>query len=254
MPILNGLRLFQFPRQDTFTIEKLCTLFRLPETIVSDNVSYFTSQEFEAFLKQNGIRHPTSSAYHPSLNDLAENAVKVVKHGFRKVKEGSVESRIAKVLFTYCTIPHSTTERAPVELLFGRIPRFTLDLLLPNAVSAAEEKQSQQKRAHDQKARDRTLVEGQTVFVRNFPMGDSCVPAQIVKQAGPLSFEVKLENGRMVKRHQDHIRSRLVNSSKNSSSDMMGQDSDSNLDFFPPSFGSHTENWSGQPSFTQCVT
>ena len=114
-----------------------------------------------------------------------------------------------------------------------------MDLLLPSAASAVEEKQSQLKRAHDHKAHDCTLVEGQTVFVQNFPMGDSWIPAQIVKQAGPLSFIVKLENGRMVKRHQDHIRSRLVES-QNSSSDVTGLDRDSDLDFFPPSYGSHS--------------
>ena len=153
--------------------------------------------------------------------------MKVIKNGLRKVKEGSVESRIAKVLFSYHTISHSTTGRAAAELLFGRIPISTcrLDLLLPSPVSAAEQKQSQQRRAHDQKAHDCTLIKGQTVFVQNFSKGDSWIHAQIVKQAGHLSFIVKLKNGRMVKRHQHHIKSRLVESN-NSSSDIMGPDSD----------------------------
>ena len=46
------------------TIEKLRFLFSqfgLPETIVSDNAAYFLSDEFEGFLRQNGIKHPTSS-------------------------------------------------------------------------------------------------------------------------------------------------------------------------------------------------
>ena len=94
----------------TFTIKNFHALFLqfcLLETIVSDNASNNTRQEFEAFVRQNGFRHPTSSAYHPSSNGLAERAVKVVKHGLRKVKEKSVESRIAKVLFSYHTITHS---------------------------------------------------------------------------------------------------------------------------------------------------
>ena len=65
----------------TITIEKLRILFSqlgLPETICSDNAAYFVSNEFELFLKLNGIRHPTSSAYHPSSNGLAERAVQVV--------------------------------------------------------------------------------------------------------------------------------------------------------------------------------
>ena len=57
------------------TIGKLRTLFAqfgIPETVVSDNATYFTSGVFEIFLKKNGIRHPTSLAYHPSSNGLAE--------------------------------------------------------------------------------------------------------------------------------------------------------------------------------------
>ena len=38
-----------------------------------------------------------------------ERAVQIVKQELTKVKEGSMEFRIAKLLLTYCTTPHSTT-------------------------------------------------------------------------------------------------------------------------------------------------
>ena len=134
------------------TSGKLRTLFAqfgIPKTVMSDNTAYFTSQEFEIFLKKNGSRHLTSSAYHPSSNGLAERAVQIFKQGLKKVKEGSLESRIAKLLFTYCTTPHSTTGRVPAELLLGKILRIRLDLLFPSPVTQVEEIQSQQKRAHN---------------------------------------------------------------------------------------------------------
>ena len=40
--------------------------FGLPETVVSDNATSFTSQEFESYLKLNAIRHTRLSPYHPS--------------------------------------------------------------------------------------------------------------------------------------------------------------------------------------------
>ena len=59
------------------------------------------AQELESFLKQNGIKHPTSAAYHPASNGLPETAVQTLKSGLKNVQKGSLESRIAKVLFTY---------------------------------------------------------------------------------------------------------------------------------------------------------
>ena len=60
------------------TIERLRNTFAthgLPEICVSDNASCFTSEEFEVFMKKNGIKHVTSAPYHPSTNRYAERAV-----------------------------------------------------------------------------------------------------------------------------------------------------------------------------------
>jgi transposase InsO family protein len=64
------------------TIAKLRSTFAthsLPEMIVSDNGTVFTSQEFKIFIQRNGIRHVTSALYHPSSNGLAERAVQSFK-------------------------------------------------------------------------------------------------------------------------------------------------------------------------------
>ena len=56
------------------TIEKLRHLFAthgLPEVLVSDNGTTFTSAEFATFTEANGITHLRSAPYHPSSNGLA---------------------------------------------------------------------------------------------------------------------------------------------------------------------------------------
>ncbi|XP_045111311.1 uncharacterized protein K02A2.6-like [Portunus trituberculatus] len=80
------------------TIEKLQVTFAsqgLPEIVVTDNGTNFCSEEFETFLKQNGIVHIKTSPYHPASNGLAEKAVQTLKRAMTKETAGSLESRVA---------------------------------------------------------------------------------------------------------------------------------------------------------------
>ena len=66
----------------TTTINKLRHLFSihgLPQIIVSDNGTCFTSDEFRQFMENNGVRHIKSAPYHPATNGLAERAVQTFK-------------------------------------------------------------------------------------------------------------------------------------------------------------------------------
>ena len=106
-------------------VEELRTIFArfgLPESIVTDNGTCFTSVEFETFLQNNGIKHWTSAPYHPSSNGLAERAVQVVKRGLKKIAFGSIRDRLAKVLMAYRITPQATTGISPAEQLLSRRP------------------------------------------------------------------------------------------------------------------------------------
>ena len=145
----------------TVVIEELQTVFSsfgLPETIVTDNGSGFTSGEFKEFLRGNGVRHITSAPYHPASNGLAERAVQIVKKGLKKVNEGSVKKQLARILFSYRTMLQSTTGLTPAEMLLGRKPRTRLDLIKPNAAERVEKKQEKQKEMHDSKAKARFFL------------------------------------------------------------------------------------------------
>lgn len=83
------------------TIEKLrqsFSIFGLPKMLVSDNGSCFTSAEFASFMKQNGIRHVRSAPFHPSSNGLVERAVQTFKEGMEKIKGGTTQTRLSKIL------------------------------------------------------------------------------------------------------------------------------------------------------------
>ena len=189
-------------------IEELRTLFAqfgIPETIVTDNGSCFVSAEIEAFFESNGIKHITSAPYHPASNGLAERAVQIVKRGLKKITQGSMRSRLAKTLFTYCLTPQTTTGISPGELLLGRCPRSRLDLLKPHTAERVERSQIKQKEQHDSKSRERKLNIGNNVFVKNYHHGDKWLPGVIQKKTGPVSFVVRLTDGRLRCCHQDQL-------------------------------------------------
>ncbi len=60
-----------------------------------------------------------------------------------------MEERLAEVLMAYRATPQSTTGVTPAELLQGRRLRTRLDMLTPSLTRQVEQRQSQQKHAHD---------------------------------------------------------------------------------------------------------
>eukprot|EP00731_Ephydatia_muelleri_P003385 Em0001g3385a len=72
----------------------------LPEVLVSDNGTAFTSTEFQTFVQRNGFRHIRSAPYHPATNGLAERAVQTVKNALRKTS-GDIETCLSRFLFQY---------------------------------------------------------------------------------------------------------------------------------------------------------
>ena len=148
--------------------------------------------------------------YHPASNGLAERAVQIVKKGLKKTALGSIQARLATTLMSYRLTPQSTTGISPAELLLGRQPRSRLDLLKPHTAEQVEKNQLRQKKQHDARARDRDLQPGDNVFVRNYHHGGRWLPGVIQRRTGPVSFQVKLTDGREHRCHQDQVRRRTV--------------------------------------------
>ena len=208
------------------TIDALRSIFAthgLPELLVSDNGTSYTSVEFQTFIKRNGIRHVTSAPYHQSSNGLAERAVQTFKEGLKKASstDSDLQTRLTRFLFQYRITPHSTTGVAPAELLMGRRPRSHLDLLHPLVESRVLSSQARQKAGHDQHARDRAFVIGDEVYVQNFAGGSKWLPGVITAIKGPLSYEVTLLDNRVVRRHTDHVRKRFDSSTTETTDDWL---------------------------------
>ena len=220
------------------TIESLRIIFSthgLPRTIVTDNGPTFTSSEFAKFVSSNSIRHIKSSPYHPSTNGLAERAVQSLKQGLKRNLDFPVQERLSKFLFKYRITPHSTTDVPPSELLMGRRLRSRLDCLYPDRGERVSSQQQKQKRHHDNSKSIRYFNPGDKVFAEMF-QGNLCrwLPGAIVKVTGLVSYHVKLNDGRLIRRHVDSIRRRETNDPVDISSKEQGNPSNLHSDLYLP--------------------
>ncbi|CAH8498443.1 unnamed protein product [Dicrocoelium dendriticum] len=192
------------------TIEKLRTTFAtfgLPETLVSDNGPAFASVEFSTFLNSNGIKHITTAPYHPSSNGLAERAVQTVKKLLMKQPNAPLRVRLDRSLFAYRNMSNETTGRSPAELMFGRRLRTRLDLLHGSIEPQVSEKQRRVKERFDTCSRDKHVTDSDPIYIR-LPTGSGWEPA-VVKTTNGQIIEAETEDGRIVRRHLDHVRPRL---------------------------------------------
>ena len=93
----------------------------------------------------------------------------------------------------------------------GRCPRSKLDLLYPTVPSKVERQQERQKSCHDRSPVLRAFSVTDTVFVKNFSsVPPRWLPGKVLRVTGPLSYEVELLDGRIVRRHVDAVKSRTM--------------------------------------------
>ncbi|RVE48634.1 hypothetical protein evm_006705 [Chilo suppressalis] len=68
-------------------LSEIFVTFGSPYTLVSDNGRHFVSQDFQRFLKDNGITQKSIAPYHPATNGQAERYVQIIKKALRAMAE-----------------------------------------------------------------------------------------------------------------------------------------------------------------------
>lgn len=192
----------------TATIEALRSIFArfgLPKVVVSDNGPQFVAEQFEDFLKTNGVKHITSTPYHPRTNGLAEKFVQTFKSAMKKSGK-SVNQSLNAFLCRYRNTPHATTGETPAKLLFGRNIRTRLDLMKPDIKSSVQEKQQRMTWSKHTGETVREFETGQSVMVRDYRGKIPWISAVVQSKIGPLTYKVKTTEGADWRRHVDQIR------------------------------------------------
>ena len=142
----------------------------ISKVVRSDNASHYNSQAFEAFARDYGFQHFTSSPHYPRSNGFIESQVKSVKTILLKAKTHDPDMGLLCLRAT--PIDHKLP--SPAELLLGRPIQDNLPKKIPRDSSneavdpRLEERQELQKFYHDRSARQLPeLVPGQKVTIQD---------------------------------------------------------------------------------------
>ena len=111
-------------------LRRVFSYFGLPEHLVTDNGSQFTSAEFQKFLKENDIEHTLTAPGHPATNGVAECYVGEFKDKLNKIGDTgeTVQTKLDRFLLTHRATPTSLG-KSPSELLMNRQPRIRFSAL-----------------------------------------------------------------------------------------------------------------------------
>lgn len=142
-------------------LRKMFATYGLPDLIVSDNGTAFTSRDMQSFLKLNGIEYMHTAPYHPASNGRAERMVRELKCALRKQRQGSLACKVSRFLFKQHSTPHSESGKTPAELMLGRNLRSGLSKLHPDAMDVECKRQPP----------EQSFQCGDSVYARNFRQG-----------------------------------------------------------------------------------
>ena len=198
-----------------YELKSVFARFGLPQTLVSDNGTQFTSTQFSEFCKTNGINHIRSPPYHPQSNGQAERFVDTFKRAMLKMKEEGITRDILLVfLQSYRNTPNPALPNniSPAEAIFGRKCRTILTLMNPTNSQMnipIHNKKMEESFNKQHGAKQKSYKVNQSVYVIEYHIKKKTwVPAIITRCLGKVTYMVKIGD-KEVHRHANQIRLRL---------------------------------------------
>ena len=183
-------------------LDKVLSLFGIPDVIKSDNGPPFNSENFHKFAVSTGFKHRRITPLWPKANGEAErfmrNLNKVVKAA--EAEHKSWKQELYKFLRNYRATPHSTTTKAPYTVLFGRpmsvkLPELNIDSNMDAELRHCDDKAKAKMKLHADRrshAKESDLTEGDTVLVRQPKRIKTTPPFD------PVPYRVHMRKGTMI--------------------------------------------------------
>ena len=107
-------------------IKSIIYCFGVPNNIISDNRTNFTTEEFLSFCKEQDITLNYASVVHPQSNGQVEKANGLVTNGIKKLllvplrrAAGAWVEELPSVLWSLRTTPNASTQFTPFFMVYG---------------------------------------------------------------------------------------------------------------------------------------
>lgn len=196
------------------TLKRHFSTHGIPNKLQSDNGPPYSSREFQQFMTAYDIEHVTSSPHYPQSNGKVENAIKTAKNLLKKSKAAGTDFHLA--LLAWRNTPSEGLESSPAQRMFGRRTRTliptTSELLKPKIVEDVQgkllrRKQLQAKHYNISAKELPPLCKGEIVRVKPTDRSGRWFKARVEQQVDVRSYEVRTEDGRILRRNRRHLRS-----------------------------------------------
>ena len=184
----------------------------IPEVVISDNGTQFSSSEFQSFAEDWNFQHITTSPHYPQANGAAERAVHTAKDILK-------QADVFKALLAYHTTPIPEPGASPAELALSRKPRTTLPvhprLLLPRLIDrdtllerdiAFKSRQKTTFDRHHGVQPLPTLLPGDPVRIKLDGEKGWKQPAVVVEPCARRSYLLRTPEGGELRHNRHHIR------------------------------------------------
>lgn len=196
--------------------------FGRPNTITADNGRQLVSEELKNYCRENGIHLNYTTPYWPQQNGEVERQNRSILKRLiiSQNTHQDWQKELQDFLLMYRSTPHSTTQRTPSELMFGRtivdkLPHINEPIVVDeelrdrDKIEKEKGKQYADKRRH---AQESTINVGETVWLKRMNPANKLSPNfepvdyKVISRSGSELVVENMSNGTKYRRHITHVK------------------------------------------------
>lgn len=208
----------------TETIKRLSIIFArfgLPISITADNGRQFVSEEFRNYCETYNMQLVSTTPYWPQMNGEVERQNRSIlkRLVISQTNQTDWRSELNKYLLMYRSTPHSTTQKTPAQMMFGRnirdqIPNIhqSREIDEETADKDKEKKEKERLYADDRRnAKESSIGKGDEVLVKRMiktnKLSSNFEPEtyKVMERKGGEVIVAAEESGKQYRRHVSHL-------------------------------------------------